>query len=130
MKRTMVANGSDGKAVQTHVACALFSAAISIFCCNPTDVVRTRVYNAPPGWYRLREYSSKTMMKLKFYDAVVLLMLQYNLSRQKVLWRFIRLNKFGILCAPIVNFPCIKHDRGHLLIFSDWDLIWYLCLGY
>ena len=41
----------DGDAARTHVACALASAAVSIACCNPVDVVRTRLYNAPVGWY-------------------------------------------------------------------------------
>ena len=31
--------------------CALASAAVSVACVNPVDVVRTRLYNAPPGRY-------------------------------------------------------------------------------
>lgn len=44
-------------AVSTHVGVSLCSAAISIACVNPVDVIRTRVYNQPFGpdgrglWY-------------------------------------------------------------------------------
>lgn len=48
-KRAAVARGADGGATATHVPCALASAAVSILCVNPVDVVRTRLYNAPPG---------------------------------------------------------------------------------
>ena len=41
----------DGGAAATHVCCALASAAVSVLCVNPVDVVRTRLYNAPPGRY-------------------------------------------------------------------------------
>ena len=37
---------------RTHIVCALFSAGVSIACVNPTDVVRTRLFNAPEGWYK------------------------------------------------------------------------------
>tara|TARA_B110001452_G_scaffold172073_1_gene144124 strand:+ start:632 stop:1534 length:903 start_codon:yes stop_codon:yes gene_type:complete len=50
-KRAAVARGADAAAVRTHVGCALASAAISILCVNPVDVIRTRLYNAPPGRY-------------------------------------------------------------------------------
>ena len=50
-KSAAVARGADGGAASTHVACALASAAVSIVCVNPVDVVRTRLYNAPPGRY-------------------------------------------------------------------------------
>jgi hypothetical protein len=35
--------------VRTHIACSLASAAVSIACVNPVDVIRTRVYNQPFG---------------------------------------------------------------------------------
>ena len=34
-----------------QVCCALASAVVSVLCVNPVDVVRTRLYNAPPGRY-------------------------------------------------------------------------------
>ena len=36
-------------AVATHVVCSLASAAVSVACVNPVDVVRTRVFNQPVG---------------------------------------------------------------------------------
>lgn len=51
MKREAVAHGASAAAVSTHVGCALGSAVVSISAVNPVDVVRTRVYNAPPGRY-------------------------------------------------------------------------------
>ena len=51
LKREMVERGAAATAFSTHVVCALFSAAVSISCVNPVDVVRTRLYNAPEGWY-------------------------------------------------------------------------------
>eukprot|EP00756_Hemistasia_phaeocysticola_P024367 Hpha_TRINITY_DN15946_c3_g7::TRINITY_DN15946_c3_g7_i1::g.73170::m.73170 len=53
IKGLAVSNGIDGAAIPTHVCCALLSAAISIACVNPVDVVRTRLYNAPAAerWY-------------------------------------------------------------------------------
>ena len=50
-KRTAVSRGADGGAAATHVCCALASAGVSVLCVNPVDVVRTRLYNAPPGRY-------------------------------------------------------------------------------
>ena len=47
LKAAAVERGADAKAVTTHVGCALASAIVSVACVNPTDVVRTRVYNAP-----------------------------------------------------------------------------------
>ena len=47
LKAAAVERGADAKAVTTHVGCALASAVVSVACVNPTDVVRTRVYNAP-----------------------------------------------------------------------------------
>ena len=51
LKREVVQRGADGGAVLTHIGCALASAAVSVACVNPVDVVRTRLYNAPPGRY-------------------------------------------------------------------------------
>jgi len=50
-KRAAVSRGADGGAAAIHVCCALASAAVSVLCVNPVDVVRTRLYNAPPGRY-------------------------------------------------------------------------------
>jgi len=46
-----VERGAVPTAVSTHVSCALVSAAVSVACVNPVDVVRTRIFNAPVGWY-------------------------------------------------------------------------------
>lgn len=45
-------HGWSATSFGTHVVCALSSAVVSITCVNPTDVVRTRLYNAPDGWYK------------------------------------------------------------------------------
>ena len=44
-------HGLNPASFSTHVVCALGSAVVSISCMNPVDVVRTRLYNAPEGWY-------------------------------------------------------------------------------
>ena len=51
LKAAAVGHGADPAAAPTHVSCALASAAVSVACVNPVDVVRTRVYNAPAGLY-------------------------------------------------------------------------------
>ncbi len=51
LKQKMVDAGASATAFSTHVTCALFSAGVSVACVNPIDVVRTRLYNAPEGWY-------------------------------------------------------------------------------
>lgn len=51
LKDAVVARGADAHASTTHVVCALASAAVSVAVCNPVDVTRTRLYNAPPGRY-------------------------------------------------------------------------------
>lgn len=51
LRREALARGADGASVLTHIACALASAAVSVACVNPVDVVRTRLYNAPSGRY-------------------------------------------------------------------------------
>ena len=51
LKTAAVAQGADGAAASTHVACALGSAVVSVSFVNPVDVTRTRLYNAPPGRY-------------------------------------------------------------------------------
>ena len=52
MKTFMVQSGALATAFSTHVVCALGSAAVSVAVFNPIDVVRTRLYNAPEGWYK------------------------------------------------------------------------------
>lgn len=48
----------DVTAVSTHVTCSLASAAVSVMCVNPADVIRTRLFNQPFDaegkglWYR------------------------------------------------------------------------------
>ena len=52
MKAAVVKHLSIGAtATTTHVLCALGSAAMSVLFVNPVDCVRTRLYNAPEGWY-------------------------------------------------------------------------------
>ena len=51
-KRLAVERGAEAKAHTTHIGCALASAVVSIAVVNPTDVVRTRLFNAPDGWYK------------------------------------------------------------------------------
>lgn len=52
LKRSLTEQrGFSPTAFSTHVACALGSAAVSVACMNPADVIRTRLYNAPEGWY-------------------------------------------------------------------------------
>lgn len=53
LKAAAAQRGADVTAASTHIPCALTSAAISIACVNPVDVVRTRLYNAPAAekWY-------------------------------------------------------------------------------
>jgi len=52
LKREAITCGVDGNSIGTHISCALASAAVSVACVNPVDVVRTRLYNSPPGRYR------------------------------------------------------------------------------
>lgn len=50
--------GYDESHITTHVACSLASAAVSVMCVNPADVLRTRIFNQPFDsngkglWYR------------------------------------------------------------------------------
>jgi hypothetical protein len=49
-KRMAVERGAVASDHSTHIMCALASAVVSIVVVNPTDVVRTRLFNAPDGW--------------------------------------------------------------------------------
>mmetsp|Transcript_69568 Transcript_69568/g.155068 ORF Transcript_69568/g.155068 Transcript_69568/m.155068 type:complete len:299 (-) Transcript_69568:530-1426(-) len=53
LKTIAITRGADGNATSTHIVCALASAAVSVACVNPVDVVRTRLYNQPASgeWY-------------------------------------------------------------------------------
>ena len=52
LKRTLAHHQmAPADAASTHVLCALASAVVSVACVNPVDVLRTRIYNAPPGRY-------------------------------------------------------------------------------
>lgn len=52
LKKRCAAAGFDGNSPLVHIPCSALSAGVSILCCNPADVTRTRVYNAPPGGER------------------------------------------------------------------------------
>lgn len=58
LKEKAVSAGLPASSVGTHAACSLASAAASVACVHPVDLVRTRVFNQPfgPGgrglWYR------------------------------------------------------------------------------
>jgi hypothetical protein len=43
-KEHMGAYVMDATSPVTHTFCSLVSAGVSIMCCNPADVVRTRIY--------------------------------------------------------------------------------------
>lgn len=47
LKQKAVENGYNGQSPVTHIICSLISAAFSIACVNPVDIVRTRLYNQP-----------------------------------------------------------------------------------
>jgi len=49
LKEQATLHGADATSVTVHVSCSLTSAAISIACVNPVDVIRTRLYNQPFG---------------------------------------------------------------------------------
>ena len=47
LKKRAGALGYDVDSPVVHVPCSAISAGVSILCCNPADVTRTRVYNQP-----------------------------------------------------------------------------------
>ncbi|KAL1495399.1 hypothetical protein AB1Y20_016767 [Prymnesium parvum] len=71
LKRLAAERGADAHSVATHIACALCSAAVSILCVNPVDVVRTRVYNQPRdgSWYTSGLDAARQLVRKEGWSA-------------------------------------------------------------
>jgi len=69
-KRFATEKGASPASVTTHIGCALASAAVSVLCVNPVDVVRTRVYNQPRAdWYTGGLDAAKQLVQTEGWSA-------------------------------------------------------------